>query len=119
MTDIQEPRVRVLIDVPGVDGLKQVDVQTDNRDRVRWDIIRGRKGWPEAKEAPSLWMTILAWNALRRSGEPVGDDPASNGGFLDQVVGVYAIDENGELVKPHVAAGTNVDPTQQAAEPGS
>ena len=50
-------------------ALAAVTVRTDNRDRIAWDLARGRNKWPQAQEAPSLWATHIAYTALRRAGE--------------------------------------------------
>lgn len=67
MTRLAAPRVRVVLDQPGGDALEVV-VQSDNRDLVAWDMTRGRKGWPEMKDAPFLWSTFVAWSVMRREG---------------------------------------------------
>lgn len=46
-----------------------ITVRTDNRDRIAWDLARGRQKWPQAQDAPSLWATHIAYTALRRTGE--------------------------------------------------
>lgn len=57
------PRLRVVRD-----GLDDVEVQTTNADLVLWDKTRFRHKWPTVQEAPFLWMTFIAWAALRRTG---------------------------------------------------
>lgn len=46
--------------------LVEYTVQTDNRDAVAWDMHRNRVNWPAGTDAPMLWMTYLAWSAMRR-----------------------------------------------------
>jgi hypothetical protein len=43
-------------------------VQTLNVDMLRWDRDRAKHKWPGGDEAPFVWMTYLAWCALRREG---------------------------------------------------
>lgn len=53
-----------------LDGVKEpIEVATDNRDTVRWDLERHQKNWPAAQDAPVLWMTFVAWAAAARSGK--------------------------------------------------
>lgn len=87
------PRMRVRHEGP--DGtVRDYDVQTDNRDLVRFDLIRERKGWPRSTEAPMLWMTVLAWHALKRSGVEVGEPEA----FLDACVQLEPLGDDGAPV---------------------
>ena len=64
-TRLSAPRIRVVVDEPGRDAV-EVIVQTDNRDLVRWDVTRARKGWPEFQDAMFLWSTFLAWSVMQR-----------------------------------------------------
>ena len=43
------------------------DVEVGNPDRVRWDLTRARKGWPQAGDAAFLMTTFMAWAALVRT----------------------------------------------------
>ena len=90
---LNAPRLRVIVEEG--DELKQYDVQTDNRDALRFDLIRGRKGWPAMSDAPMLWMSCLAWHALKRSG--VTSDDVED--YLDKIVQLTTIDDDGEPVK--------------------
>ena len=47
----------------------EAKVQTDNRDAIRWDLTRGKRGWPDIQAAPFLWGTFMAWSALGRAGD--------------------------------------------------
>ena len=68
MSSIKAINVEVVTSaVTGV--LAAVTVRTDNRDRIAWDLARGRNKWPQAQEAPSLWATHIAYTALRRGGD--------------------------------------------------
>ncbi|MFJ3394000.1 hypothetical protein [Leifsonia aquatica] len=69
MAELATPKVVVLIEQDGTDDLLEYTVQTDNRDMIQWDVTRGKKGWPKFDEAATLWLTFLAWHALRRVGE--------------------------------------------------
>jgi len=57
------PRVRVTRD-----GHEAIELQTDNRDLIRWDQTRLRHKWPTMDAAPFLWMTFISWAAARRTG---------------------------------------------------
>lgn len=103
------PRVQVLLELPGSEQLAEVTVQTDNRDMVRWDRARAAKKWPEQKEAPMLWVTFLAWAAIKRLGHDVHTGDYDS--FESRCVEVMAVDENGEPLNPN-KAGEELDPTQ-------
>ena len=96
MKDIKlsSPRLRVTVEDEG-GALVQYDVQTSNADMIRFDLLRQRKGWPSMKEAPMLWMTVLAWHALKRSGK-AGDDFEA---YADRIVELTTIDEDGNEVE--------------------
>jgi hypothetical protein len=53
--------------VTSVDG-GTFEVQTLNPDLIRFDMTRSRHGWPDAQAAPFLWLTFIAWAALKREG---------------------------------------------------
>ena len=40
-----------------------------NTDYLRWDRTRSKHNWPPAAEALFMYMTFLAWSALRREGQ--------------------------------------------------
>lgn len=65
---------------------------TDHRDLVAWDIARGPRKWPKFDEAPFLALTVLAWSALRRSGEI---DGLTLDRFLTDAVSVESLEEGG------------------------
>ena len=46
-----------------------LEARVINPDYLRWDRTRAKHGWPQATEAPYVYMTFLAWSALRREGE--------------------------------------------------
>lgn len=110
---LKTPRVRVYVETDGDDFL-EIDVQTDNRDAVQWDFVRSRNRWPDAREAPLLWMTFLAWNAIRRTGGPSGDGFEK---WNERVVAVEPIDADGNPLTTG-EAGADVDPTRLDPAPG-
>jgi len=116
MTTLVTPQVIVTLEQDGTDEYVEYTVQTDNRDAVRWDLIRARKKWPVGQDAPMLWMTVLAWSALKRSGLTTLDIDA----FTDTCVQVRSADQDGnpkelaELEEDELG----VDPTQPGADPG-
>lgn len=54
------------------DAPKELTIQTDNRDQVRWELARAREGWPAQTEAPALFTAYVAWSALARGGDLQG-----------------------------------------------
>lgn len=48
------------------------EVVTGNRDFVAWDLVRSKKKWPMAADAPFLLNTFLAYAASRRTGRYAG-----------------------------------------------
>lgn len=118
---ISRPKVRVVVERDGGE-LVQYDVQTDNRDAVRFDLTRARKGWPDGETAPMLWLAYCAWSALRRSGEL--DKAVDADRFLADVCVDVAVldDETGEPIDPQkimrqLAAGEDVSTGQAAPFP--
>ncbi|AMB58238.1 hypothetical protein [Microterricola viridarii] len=113
---ISSPIVTVLVEAPGTDELTSYTVQTDNRDMVQWDVIRARKSWPAMSDAPILSFTVIAWNALRRSGAIATqglDD------FMAKCVDVYASDADGvRQTREEVEGSAPVDPTLPVPDPG-
>ena len=65
MADVKlsTPRLRVVL----ADGTDR-EVQCTNADMVRFDLTRSKQKWPGAQDAPFLWLTFVAWAALRRTG---------------------------------------------------
>lgn len=112
---LKTPRVRVYVETPTADEFLEIDVQTDNRDAVQWDFTRARNRWPEAKEAPLLWMTFLAWNAIRRTGGPAGSGFEA---FNETVVAVEPIDRDGNPLTGDAEGVADVDPTRLDPSPG-
>jgi len=111
MTDtaLATPRLEVVLD----DGRTLV-TQALNPDLLRYDRTASKHGWPKPTDAPFLWLTFLAWAALRRTNEiPESMDWSS---FAD----VHALQVR-NLTDGEGANGTAppdaVDPTQEAVEP--
>jgi hypothetical protein len=61
---LASPRVSVLLE----GHADPLVVQTRNPDLCLWDRTRAKHKWPKLDEAPFVWLTFLAWAALRRTG---------------------------------------------------
>jgi len=112
----------VELEQPGTSDTIEYTIQTDNRDLVRWDLVRGRKGWPTSTDAPVLWATVVSYFALLRAGEIQNTESVE--AFIDRAVAVQFIKpETGEpLTADEIAAGegsTDADPFLTGAELGS
>lgn len=94
-------RVNVRVHLDGQP--EPLDVVTDNRDFVAWDLAASQKKWPGADRAPSLFTAFLAWHALRREQRYEAD--------FDRFRAVDCID----LVE---AAAEEVDPTRPGPSGG-
>lgn len=83
------PRVRVIRE-----GCEELEVQTDNRDLVRFDMTRPRQrpAWPGPEDAPMLWLTFLAWSAARRQSLVPAD--LTFEAWRDQVLNLVTIDDD-------------------------
>lgn len=123
---ISKPRLRVLV-APAAAGypandageLVAIDVQTDNRDAVRFDLLRRVKRWPALDEAPMLWYTVLAWSAIKRA-ELAPLCELSPEKFIDDVcLDVIPIDEQGRPVKVDPITGEPVGEAGGVAVPTS
>lgn len=116
MARLKTPRVRLTIEQAGSDDLVEVEVQTDNRDAIQWDVTRGKRSWPALNEAPMLWLSFVGWHAMRRTGadELRGMDLDA---FLAVLVQVEAVREDGSTVDAREVTDddVSVDPTQPAA----
>lgn len=109
MARMVSPRLLVTLD----DG-NEYDIQTDNRDMVRFDLLKGRKQWPSMQEAPMLWVTVLAWSCLARENKLTEDVEKG----IDRIIAVEALDEDGNVVDlddPAIAEAVSVDPTKRAS----
>jgi hypothetical protein len=100
---LTSPRVRVIRD-----GADPMELQTDNRDLVLWDMTRPKHRWPKFDEAAFLWLTFISWAAARRTG--VVNGATTFEAWKASVIEVSTVDteEDDEL-------GT---PTQPGPEPG-
>ena len=106
MAQMVAPRLRVLLDDD-----TEYEIQTDNRDLIRFDLTRGRKQWPTMQDAPMLWTSFLAWSCLAREGKLPGVDVEKE---LDRMISVEVVDENGQAVDvadPAVAEAITVRPS--------
>lgn len=81
-----------------------VEVQSTQSDVVRYDLLRGRNGWPAVTEAPMLWTTVVAWAALVRLGHDV---PADWKSALDRILSVDTLNGRGELAVEGDEVGVN------------
>lgn len=43
-------------------------IKVANPSLVAWDRVRGQRKWPTTEEAPSLWMTFIAWHHMKALG---------------------------------------------------
>ena len=113
--------IAVGLEQPGTDDLTEITLQADNRDMVRFDLVRSRKSWPASGDAPVLWATVVAYFALLRSGEIPKDETVEQ--FIDRTVTVSYInpDDGTALTPEQIAEGegqTDVDPSLPGVEPG-
>jgi hypothetical protein len=106
MTKLASPQIVVLIENPNSDELTEYTVQTDNRDSIQWDVTRSRKDWPKSTDGPMLWLTFLAWHALKRSGEY----SESLETFMKVTVEVRGVKEDGEVVPAKDLSGDDLAP---------
>lgn len=91
MTKLIAPKLRVSVEQLDGGPAVEYDVQTDNRDMIRWERAAAKHGWPALKDAPLLWMTHLSYTALSRSGVPTG---STFDAYADRVIGIETLDEN-------------------------
>lgn len=88
------------------------EVQCTNADLVRWDMTRAKQRWPsDPREAPFLWLTFLAWAALKRT-HTIPPDTTWEA-FSESTQEVSNLDEDGNLSDDAVEA----DPTQPGPVP--
>lgn len=85
---LKTPVLAVILDQPDADP---ITVATDNRDMVRWDLTRGPRKWPTQTEAPMLWLTFLAWAALKRTGQTADEFDVFNDRCLGAEIVAQAI----------------------------
>lgn len=117
---MKRQNIEVVLEQPGTDDLLEYVVRTDNRDLVRWDLTRVRRGWPATSEAPFLWMTVLGYFALIRAGEI--SDKENVEAFIDRCLSAKFVNEDGSPVTAGQAdagqTGTTVDPSQPEVASG-
>ena len=58
---------KVKLDVELDDGTTH-HLTIGNPTMVAWDRTRTKREWPKTSEAPSLWMTFLAWHHMTAAG---------------------------------------------------
>jgi len=102
--DLTAPLVRVTLAHGEV-----YDVQTANPDLVRFDMTRGRMHWADAREIPFLWMTFVAWSAMKRE-HLIPDDMTWETFSESECLGIEPLNVEPTQVGP-------ADPTQPAPEP--
>lgn len=110
MARMVAPKILVVLDDD-----KEYTLQTDNRDLVRFDLVRGRKQWPTMQDAPMLWLSFLGWSALSREGVLPGSDVEKE---LDRLISVEVLDEDGNVVdldSPEIDDVVTVNPTKMGS----
>lgn len=115
---LKSPRLRLVLETPNDGEYLEVDVQTDNRDLIQWDVVRDRNGWPTLQQGTMLWSTFIGWHAAWRTGGPV---PDSFDEFRKLCVQVVPIDRDGtelsSTAQLEADAATDVDPTRPVPVP--
>lgn len=130
MTDhrLTTPHLAVTMD----DG-RLLTVQAANPDYLTWDRTAAKHNWPAMRQAPFMWLTFIAWAALRRTGQiedmsweafsethalqvasaDADEAEPANGATTRSVLADLGLIDGSEA--PEVAT---VGPTLQAPEPG-
>jgi hypothetical protein len=96
------PRVTVTLD----DG-RELTTQVRNADYLRWDRTAAKHGWPAMAKAPFMWLTFVAWSALRR-----------DGAIPDSMTWEAFSDTHALQVRTAEDDETGADPTPPGVEPG-
>lgn len=99
---------RVIVDVELEDGRTFKGLRVKNPALVAYDLERTSKKWPDARDAPMLWRTFIAWRQLVNDGEYTGDFKA----FRDR--DCAEIDQDTDATGE--GATEDVDPTNGGAE---
>lgn len=86
---------QIAIEYRLTDGREGV-IDIPNRSRVQWDITATARKWPKFSEAPSMWATFLAWDALVRAGDYDGKWEQ----FLDDCLIADVTDEDEDEADP-------------------
>lgn len=113
---ISKPILKCLLEQPDDPDapLTEITVQTDNRDAVRFDVMRARMNWPGGDVAPMLWMTVQAWSALKRS-KATPWSTLKVDQFFDCCVDLTPVDADGNTItNPDQIGGLAARPTVEA-----
>ena len=107
MADVKlsSPHLRVVL---GDDSI--LTVQCTNADLVRFDMTRARQKWPPAQDAPMLWLTFIAWAALKRTAGIA--DSVTWEAFSESTQQITNLDDDDEN-----GGGDVVDPSRPGVEP--
>lgn len=109
---------RVEVDVELDDGTEH-HLTIGNPSLVAWDRIRAANKWPTVAEAPSLWMTYIAWHHMKHALKVI--DCTYDVFESEKCVAIQAPEDTAPPVE-HNEKGEAVpvvDPTPLAAVPGS
>ena len=119
MASIKNSYVNAHIEEPGTDNVAEVLIRCDNRDMVRFDLLRERKGWPQGHQAPMLWLTVQTWSALSREKHPLAGTSVED--FLNRCTLIDRVNSDGSPIKEGDANadGDDVNPTQPGADTDS
>lgn len=85
---------KILINITLTDGTKETEyngVRWIMSDMGRWDIVRSRKQWPSQDEAPTLWMQVVTYYALVRTGQIPTETVLDS--FLDTIVSIEPVED--------------------------
>lgn len=111
-TILNTPRFRIVYkDGAGREQLAD-DVQAIQADVIRYDLLRRKYAFPDIKDAPMLWVTVVAWSALVRLGHDV---PGEWSEAMNRMIDVTTLTKSGEQLDPDVddpESATGVDPTR-------
>lgn len=102
---------KMLLDVELADGTTYEDLAITNRCMVEYDFERNKLQWPKAEDSPFLWLTYLAYRQLVHNG--VVESTVKFKTFREDMC--VDIDRKGK----DKTDAPELDPTQQAQEPGS
>jgi hypothetical protein len=105
---LSTPRLRVVL----ADETDRI-VQCTNADLVRFDLTRSKQKWPGPTDAPFLWLTFIAWAALRRT--KTIPDTLTYEAFSDSTLEIENMTDEESAADPDRDA---VDPFQSDPEPG-
>lgn len=110
MANLKFPRVRITVENDD-ETEREITVQCDNRDAVRFDLTRNRHSWPASEDAPILFLTVIAIFAVWRSDKTLLPDDID--AAIESVLDVSPVDEEGRDVDMGDPAGmVAADPTR-------